>query len=702
MIVNVSLGSRRPQRGSRRISITLLLILSGALIATRTSPLIVAQSLSNKPVHGVERSDLDPSVSACGDFYRFANGGWIAKNPIPADYSQWRSTSILDEDNKTVLRQILEEAATHRLATDSPNVKQMGNYYASCMGTKRIESEGLKPLAPELQRIEGVRDLPSLVEQVARLHTMGVKALFNFTAASDMKDSSRIIAEASQGGVALPNRDDYVDADPTAVKLRQAYLQHIANMFVLLGDAPERARVEARTALEIETKLAVASMTLAERRNPEATYHKMTAEELARLGTNFSWSSYFRALGFPSIQEVNVRQPNFFRAVDQLLGVVPIADWKTYLRWHLIHAWAPAAPSSFVKQDFEFFSKTLYGDPENKPRWELCVEDTDRELGEVVGQEFVKRKFSQRDKERIQEMVGNLKAALRHNIEELSWMGPETKKQALEKLDAETIKIGFPDKWRDYSSFHAVEGPYVENYFRAQQFDLTYRLAQIGRPVDRTVWSVGTPATVDAYNTPRLNEIIFPAGILQPPYYDSAADDATNYGAIGAVIGHELTHTFDDQGRQYDARGSLRDWWAPEDLKNFQQRASCVQRQFDNFIVESDLHLNGALVLGEGIADLGGVTIAFAAFQQTLQGRHPELLINGFTPEQRFFLAWAHLWASNTRPEFAREWVKSNPTPLPRFRVIGPLSNLQEFSKAFACKAADEMVRPPSQQCRVW
>ncbi len=653
-------------------------------------------------VHGVERSNLDLSGSACSDFYRFANGGWIAKNPIPPDYSQWRSTTILDEDNKNVLRQILEEAVKHRLLTNSPNVKKIGNYYESCMDTERIESEGIKPLVPELRDIEGINDLSSLAEQVARLHTMGVKVLFDFTAASDMRDPSRKIAEASQGGLSLPSPDDYVNVDSTTAKTREAYLQHIDKMFVLLGDAPEKARVEAGTVLEIETKLAQGSMTLAERRNPEATYHKMTVGELGVSGPNFSWNSYFRALGFPLIKEVNIRQPNFFKTLDQLLGTVQLADWKIYLRWHLVHAAAPAGPTRFVNEDFDFFSKTLYGDPEQEPRWKLCVENTDSALGEAVGQEFVKRKFSQRDKERIQEMVSNLRAALRKNIGDLSWMSSETKKQALTKLEAITIKIGFPDEWRDYSSLQVVAGPYMENYFRAQQFDLAHRLSQIGRPVDRAAWSAGTPATVDAYNTYRLNEIIFPAGILQPPYYDSAADDATNYGAIGAVIGHELTHAFDDQGRKYDAQGSLRNWWAPEDLKNFQERAACVKRQFDSFIVEGDLHVNGEQVLGESIADLGGVTIALAAFQQTPQSRRPKALIDGFTPEQRFFLAWAHLWASNTRPAFAREWAKSFPTPLPPFRVLGPLSNLEEFSRAFACKPGDEMVRPVNQRCRVW
>ena len=653
------------------------------------------------PGHGFDLANLDRSVKPCDDFFQFADGGWIKANPIPAAYPGWGSFNKLGERNEEVLHQILEEAAKNPKAAAGSSEQKIGDFYASCMNTEQVEGEGVRPLLSEFERISKIQNLTEMQAEVARLQGLGVDALFQFGSRQDFKNSSQELAQAAQGGLGLPDRDYYTKADEKTVKQRVAYVQHVGKMFELLGDNPEKAAAEAKTVMAIETKLAEASLTRVERRDPDKNYHKMDLAQLKTLTPQFSWESYFHDVGYPRIDTVNVGQPDFFRQLDQSLTAIPLPDWKTYLRWHLIHTAAPRLSSKFVDEDFDFYGRTMTGAKEILPRWKRCVQTTDRELGEALGQIYVQKAFPPEAKARALEMVHNLIAALRDDLSTLDWMGPETRKQALAKLDAITLKIGYPDKWRDYSAFHVDRGPYVANILRGREFEFHRELDKLGKPVDRTEWGM-TPPTVNAYYSAPMNEIVFPAGILQPPFYDPHVDDALNYGGMGAVIGHELTHGFDDQGRKFDAQGNLKDWWTPDDTKSFQERADCVSKQFDSYVVEEGLHENGKLVLGESIADLGGLTIAHAALEKMWESKPPQKEIDGFTAGQRFFLAWAQIWASSNRPEFARLIVATNPHPLGRFRTIGPLSNMPAFSRAFGCSGGDGMARPGAERCRIW
>ncbi len=659
------------------------------------------ESLPAPGGHGFDLANLDRSAKPCEDFFQFADGGWIKANPIPAAYPSWGSFAKLRDHNEEVLRQILEEAAQNRAAVAGSIEQKIGDFYGSCMDTEAIEKGGLGPLLPELNRIAHLQNLQALEEEFARLQSRGVNVAFEFGSMQDFKDSSQQIGAAFQGGLGLPDRDYYTKTDERSRGIREAYAQHVSRMFELMGDAPDASAAEAKIVMALETKLAQASMTRVERREPDKIYHPLALADVKALMPNFSWDSYFREIGAPVLPIVNVGQPEFFKQLDAQLRETPPVDWKTYLRWHLIQAAAPALSSKFVDENFNFYGRTLTGTKEILPRWKRCVRATDNNLGEALGQAYVKQAFPPEAKTRALEMVRNLVAALRADIESLDWMGPETKKQALAKLSAMALKIGYPDKWRDYSAYRVVRGPYVENIWRGDEFEFHRDLAKIGQPVDRTEWQM-TPPTVNAYYEPSLNEIVFPAGILQPPFYDPSRDDAMNYGGMGAVIGHELTHGFDDQGSKFDAQGNVKNWWAPDDLKNFQARAECIAKQFDSFEVEPGLHQNGKLVAGESIADFGGLTIAHAAFEKTLEGKSAPTEIDGFSAEQRFFLAWAQIWADNIRPEYARLLVNTNPHPLARFRTNGPLSNMPTFQKAFGCPDGAPMTRPANERCRIW
>jgi putative endopeptidase len=649
-------------------------------------------------VHGLDPADMDPTARACQDFYRFSDGGWLKRNPIPPEYPAWGTFSELADRNREAMRRILERLAKEKAAPGSDEQK-LGDYYASCMDEASIETQGVKPIAPELEAIEGIHDLSSLRSELARLQTHGAGALFGFGSQQDRKNSNEVIAGASQGGLGLPDRDYYLKTDEKSETLRGQYVAHVTKMLTLLGDDPGKAAAEARVVLDIETKLARPSMTRVERRDPDATYHRMTVEELKALTPNFSWEAYFKELEAPPIAAVNIGQPKFFEAMDKELKATALADWKTYLRWHLVHAAAPGLSSRFVEENFNFYGRTLEGTKELQPRWKRCVQSTDRQLGFALGKLYVAEHFPPEAKARADQMVKNLVAALRDDLSTLPWMGAETRKAALEKLNAFTPKIGYPDKWRDYTPYKVERESYAVNVMNGALYEHHRDIDKIGKPVDRTEWGM-TPPTVNAYyNAPR-NEIVFPAGILEPPFFDAKADDAVNYGGIGAVIGHEMTHGFDDSGRKFDAQGNLKNWWTPEDLKNYQERATCVEKQFDGYVVEGDLHQNGKLVLGESIADLGGLTIAYKAFEKSLQGKPRPANIDGFTPEQRLFLNWARVWATNARPEFERLQTNTNPHPLGRFRAIGAPSNIPEFAAAFGCKSGDPMVR--AQRCLIW
>jgi putative endopeptidase len=651
--------------------------------------------------HGFDLANLDRSCAPCTDFNKFANGGWMAKNPIPAAYPSWGIANEVNERNREILHQILEDAAKDTTAAPGSNEQKIGDYYGSCMDTAKIESEGLKPLQPELDRIEKISDVQSLESEVAYLQSIGVRAGFVVDSTQDFKDSTQVTGEVDQGGLGLPDRDYYTREDEKSKQQRDEYVKHVAKMFELMGDDPTKAAAEAQTVMALETKLAQASQTKVERRDPQAVYHRMPQAELKTLAPNFPWEDYFSAVGLAGKGDVNVTAPDFFKEISALAASEPIANWKTYLRWHLINSAARDLSSPFVDEDFRFKGTILTGTKENLPRWKRCVSYTDRALGEALGQAYVKKAFPPEAKTRALEMVKNLEAALADDIRQLPWMSEATRQQALVKLQAITNKIGYPDKWRDYSALEVNRGPYVLNAFRAATFEFHRDLNKVGKPVDRTEWGM-TPPTVNAYYNPQLNEIVFPAGILQPPFFDFKADDALNYGSMGSVIGHEMTHGFDDEGSQFDAQGNLKNWWTPDDLKNFKARGECIVKQFDGYFVEDKLHENGKLVEGESIADLGGLVIALAAYQKSLEGKPRPPEIDGFTPEQRFFLGYAQGWADNIRPEFARLLTNVDPHPLPQFRVNGPLSNLPAFAQAFHCRQGDPMVRPPSERCAIW
>lgn len=683
---------------ARRISATLILclLIFCAMFAAASRRSAETEDI---PGHGFDVGNLDRTCKPCEDFYQFAVGGWLKNNPIPPEYPEWGSFITLADRNQQALRGILEAAAKNTSANPGSSEQKIGDFYASCMDTAAVEAQGLKPLDKELATIQAIRDTASLIDTGAHLQTLGVGVLFNFGSDQDFKDSSKVIGEANQGGLGLPDRDYYTRDDDESKKLRQQYVEHIAKLFALMGDAQDKAVAQAKTVLEIESSLAKASMNNVDRRDPVKVYHKMSIADAQALTPHLPWSAYFKAVGGPSLTEMNIGQPDFFKALDGMLTSVPVADWKTYYRWHLIHRSAGLLADPFVQENFAFNGRILTGSKEIRPRWKRCTGATDQQLGEALGQVYVQKYFPPEAKARALELVHNLLAALRDDLQTLPWMSPATRKAAIEKLEAFTIKIGYPDKWRDYSALKIDRGPYILNVFRATQFENTRDLAKIGKPVDRGEWGM-TPPTVDAYDNPQLNEIVFPAGILQPPFYDPKRDDAYNYGAIGAVIGHEITHGFDDQGAQFDPHGNLKNWWTPEDLKSFQERGDCVAKQFDGYEVEKGLHENGKLVEGESIADLGGVTLAYAAFQKSTVGKQHDPDANGFTPEQRFFLGYAENWAVNVRPEFARLQTNTDPHPLPKFRANGPLTNLAEFAKAFGCKKGDAMVR--AQVCKIW
>jgi len=655
-------------------------------------------SASSTEYWGFDTANLDTTCKPCDDFYQFAMGGWKKANPIPPEYPSWGSFTQLADKNQQNLRQILDAAAQAKAAPGS-NEQKIGDFYASCMDTTAIEAAGTKPIEPELARIAAMKNATEVQGEAARLHREGVGVLFRFGSNQDAKDSTQVIGGAFQGGLGLPEREYYLKQDEKPKKLREDYVKHVAKMFELLGDPADKAPAEAATVMTIETSLANASMKNTDLRDPEKTYHKMKLADLQALTPNFSWEGYFKALGQPELNEINIGQPDFFKALDAQLTATPLEDWKTYFRWHLVNSAARALPEKFVSEDFDFRGKTLTGAKEVQPRWKRCVQATDRALGEALGQVYVQKYFPPEAKAHAVVMVNNLIAALRDDLQTLPWMGGDTRAQATAKLQSLAIKIGYTDKWRDYSTLRIERASYLANLNRGAEFEFLRRLNKIGKPVDRSEWGM-TPPTVNAYNNSSMNEIVFPAGILQPPFYDPKADDAVNYGGMGAVIGHEITHGFDDHGSKFDGHGNLKDWWSPEDLKNFNGRANCVKTQFDGYVVDGDLHQNGKLVLGESIADLGGLTIAYAAYEKSIAGKPRPVDKDGFTPEQRFFLGWTQVWGANERLEYARLLANTNPHPLPRFRANGPLSNMAEFAKAFGCKKGDAMVR--EQACKIW
>jgi putative endopeptidase len=671
-------------------------------------------SSSAQPVLDV--SAMDKMADPCVDFYTYSCGGWIKKNPIPPDQSSWSTYGKLQDENLAQLRAILEEAAkanagkstvTHpsEPTSGSPGARvtqKIGDYYASCMDEPAIEKLGAKPLAPELERIAALKSKQDIAEYLTTGQfppsLYGGGALFTFRSDQDYKDSEQVIAEADQGGLGLPDRDYYFKDDAKSQELRKAYLAHVQKMFELLGDKPGDAAAESATVMRLETDLAKGHMNRVERRDPPKLYHKMQVAELEKLAPNFRWKTYFEKTGLGRLNSLNVVAPEYFRTMNAELEKESLADWKTYLRWHAVNNAATYLSSAFVTEDFNFYSKTLRGKEQLPPRWKRCSNDVDNDLGEALGQAYVARHFSPEAKQAALKLVKEIEAAMRGEIQALPWMGAATREQALTKLDAIANKIGYPDKWRDYSALEITRGDEMGNAERAAWFEFHRWLDKIGKPVDRTEWGM-TPPTVNAYYDDQKNDINFPAGVLQPPLFSAQSDAAPNYGNTGATMGHELTHAFDDEGSQFDAKGNLRNWWTDADREAFQERTKCVVDQYSGYTIVDDIKINGKLTNGEDIADLGGTLLAYLAWKEDTKGQKLEP-IEGFTPEQRFFIAYGQSWCTNEREENKRLRATVDPHSPEKYRANGVVSNLPEFGAAFHCKAGQPMVREKA--CRVW
>jgi endothelin-converting enzyme/putative endopeptidase len=640
-------------------------------------------------------TSMDRSVDPCTDFFQYSCGGWIKNNPIPSDKSSWAVYYKVADANRAQLRTILETAAEPTAARNASSQK-IGDYYASCLDQKQIDTLGLTPLQEPLARIAGLKSKGALADVAAAMLRQGV--LFRFSSSPDLRDANQVVADLDQGGLGLPDRDFYFKDDEPSKKLRTAYVAHLAKMFQLLGDAPDKATAEAQTVMHLETELARGSMTLVDRRDPKNLDHTMTVDELRKLAPDFAWKTYFANVGLPALSSLNVETPEFFKAMNAQLDQQNLDAWKSYLRWHIVHANAPFLSEPFVNENFDFYGKTLQGLQQLEPRWKRCVEYADNDLGEALGRAYVDTYFTPAAKQQALTMVKQIEAAMEQDIESLGWMTPQTKKNALEKLHAVANKIGYPDQWRDYSALEIKRGDALGNAWRSRQFEFHRQLAKVGRPQDRSEWTM-TPPTVNAEYDPQRNDINFPAGILQPPLFDASSDAAPNYGDTGGTIGHELTHGFDDEGRQFDAIGNLRDWWTAADGKEFEERASCISDQYAQYVIIDDVRINSKLTLGEDVADLGGLMLAYMAWKADTQGQKLEP-IDGLTPEQRFFVGYGQSWCGSTRDETKRLLAATDPHSPEKYRTNGVVSNMPEFQRAFQCKTGAPMA--PAKRCRVW
>ncbi|HJW95814.1 MAG TPA: M13 family metallopeptidase [Thermoanaerobaculia bacterium] len=648
--------------------------------------------------HGFDVAQIDRSVEPCDDFYRFAVGKWREAHPLPPQYSRFGRFEELAERNRETLRDILQEDAKLNGPLGS-NEQKIGDFWKSCMNEPAIEAEGWSPIAPELKRIDAVSNLTELQNEIARLQSMGYAPVFRVSGQQDYKNSKSVIAFLSQGGLGLPDRDYYLRDDKRFADTRSQYVDHMAKMFQLTGEDAARATEDAKQVLDFETKLARSSMSRIETRSPEATYHITPVAELVSMTPNLDFAQFLKAVGINQ-QSVNVAHPKFFQNVSEMIKTTPLDAWKAYLRWRVVDTAAPTLSKAFVDEDFAFGS-VISGQKEIQPRWQRCVRAADSSIGQLLGQEYVKRRFTPEAKAKMNALIDNLVGALRSDIPTLSWMGPETKQAALTKLAAFARRIGYPDQWRDYSALQMTPNSYAQNLINAREFAFQRGIARIGKPDDPNEWGFFTPATVNASYQPSRNDITFPAGILQPPFYDPNADDAYNYGGIGVVIGHEMTHGFDDQGAKFDPNGNLRNWWTEADLKNFESRAECIANEYSEFNVVPGVNIQGKLVLGEAIADLGGATIALAAYEHSLAGKQRQT-IDGFTPEQRFFLGFAQVWGENIAPQEATRRALSDPHAQGPFRVNGTVSNMPAFQKAFGCNTGTKMVRAEDKRCAIW
>jgi endothelin-converting enzyme/putative endopeptidase len=676
--------------------------LRSGLLLVLLSTLSFGQADSpNTSLHSIQPGDMDRKADPCQDFFEFANGKWRADNPIPASMVRWSRRWQAGETTKDVLREILDDAAKNMSTTKDPVEKQVGTFYASCTNESAINANGVKAVKAEMDLIDSMKSSKDLPRVLTALHTEALQLPFAFGSFPDQHNPGHVISDTGSSGLGLPDRDYYFKDDPKSKETREKYLEHVAKTLQLAGWDAAKAKSAADAIMKMETALAGASLTNVELRDPAATDHKMSIADAQKYTPSFDWTAFLKAMNVPAGTPINVEEPKFLQEFERQLKQTSLDDWKTYLKWHVLRSASSSLSEPFVQQSFAFYQQYLGGQKEIKPRWKRCTEATDNYLGEALGQKYVEKKFGPEAKRRIQELVNNILATLKDEIPKLDWMSAETKTAALKKLSTFNPKVGYPDKWKNYSSLKLRPENYWNNVVEGRRFAVRDDAELIGKPVDRGRWGM-TPPTSNAYYNPLLNEIVFPAGILLPPMFDVSAVDAVNYGGIGPVIGHEISHGFDDQGAQYDFDGSLHNWWKDADYKEFQKRSQCVVDQFNNYEVEGGLKTNGKLVLGESIGDLAGVKLAYYAYMKSLEGKPRPADSDGFTPEQQFFISWGQSRGDAIRPETQRQMVLTDPHPIGKWRVNGPLSNLSEFQKAFNCKAGDAMVRPPEKKCEIW
>jgi putative endopeptidase len=677
-------------------------LLTRAVLAAESATASAETPLATLPyAPGLDPASMDRSVDPCVDFYAFSCGGWRAKNPIPADQGAWSVYAKLEADIERHLWGLLQTAADPSSAR-SPVQAQIGDYFAACMDEKQIESLGSAPLQPALASLAEVNDRAGLATWLARQHLAARtrRLLFGFDSEQDARDATQVIAAVYAGGIGLPDRDDYLDPAKKIAEQRQKYHQHIVRTLQLIGDDAATAEATARMVLDLETSLAKATLTRVEQRDPYKIYHRYTLQKLVSMSPNFDWKAYLATSGVAGTKVLNVSDPKFFQAMDRELKRRPLADWKRYLRWQLANVNARYLSRAFVEEDFDFHGKVLAGTEQIAPRWKRCVRWVDRDLGEALGQVFVQKNFSPEIKEKTLAMVLGIEHAMEEDLRTLEWMSPPTRARAIEKLEAMANKIGYPDRWRDYSTVRLARDDFFGNVGRSMQFEASRMLGKIGKPVDRGEWDM-TPQTVNAYYSPTLNDMNFPAGVLQPPLYDPKMDAAPGYGNTGGTIAHELTHGFDDEGRQYDAKGNLQSWWTKQDSAEFDRRSRCVSDQFSSYIAVDDVHVNGKLTLGEDVADLGGLVLAYRAWREATANQRLAP-VDGLTPDQRFFVGYAQWSCSNVRPEVERQRARTDPHSPSVYRVNGLVVNVPEFGQAFGCKAGAPMTKPAEKVCKIW
>lgn len=651
-------------------------------------------------VHGIQPDDINRKGDPCVDFFDYANGAWRQQNPIPDYMDRWSRRWQAGELNKSRVRDILTELSARNDWPKGSAGQLAGDFYAACMDESRVNGLGAKPVQPWLDEIGAVSDRAGLLRMIGKFHDAGIAVPFSITAGEDLREPSKTIAHLSAGGLGMPDRDYYLKPEPRFVEARAKYLVHVAKLFELAGTPAEQAANDAQAVFDFEKRLAEASLDNVQLRDPKLQDHPTAFADLSKLAPSFDWGSYFDAAGMPH-DAVNVTQPKFLKQVEKELATTPLPQWRIYLQWHLLSDAADSLPQPFVEENFAFNGKFLTGATQIKPRWKRCAELTDAQLGEALGQKYVEKYFPPEAKSRMQDMVKNILAAMDDTIRGLDWMDEATKKKALEKRSTFVAKLGYPDKFKDYQGVVVARDSAWDNVVAASRWNVADNRHQVGKPTDRSRWGM-TPPTSNAYYNPLQNEIVFPAGILQPPAFDVNATDAVNYGAIGVIIGHEISHGFDDQGAQFDAKGRLANWWTPADEKQFAAKGQCVVDQFEGYFIEPGVHHNGKLVLGESIGDLAGAKIAYRGYLKSREGKEPEPTLDGFTPEQQFFLAWGQFRGDETRLETQRTMIQGDPHPVAKYRVNGPVSNLPAFQEAFQCKTGDAMVRAKEKRCEVW